>query len=328
MSTSGTVGATTIDTAKLLDHAFRRCGVPPQTQTPELVESAKETLFMLLTHIANRGLNLWAVEKHILGLVENQATYTLPTGTISVLNALHCSPVSRYTGTATQLANTYEEVLDDASDVARIGVKFSAFSGTTAVAITGSADGVTYVSLGSIPLADVVLDKWLWLDLDPIYAGPYFKVDAGAVMTVSDFYLASDTRDLEMSPFNRDTYVNLNTKTSPGRPSTSFFFEKKLAPQITLWPRPSDDTDQLVVWIHRQVQDVGTLSQSLAIPSRWHDTVLSHLSFRMALEIPGVDPARLNLLKSMAGEFEIQAESEEVDGAPIYFAPMIGAYTA
>ena len=54
--TSGTVGNTVIDTAAVLEHAFRRVKVHPSQQTPETVQIAKENLYLLLLNMATVGL--------------------------------------------------------------------------------------------------------------------------------------------------------------------------------------------------------------------------------------------------------------------------------
>jgi hypothetical protein len=51
------------------------------------------------------------------------------------------------------------------------------------------------------------------------------------------------------------------------------------------------------------------------------------LSHRMALELPGVDVARIQYLEQQAEKYLHQAEQEERDKSPIYFAPNISVYT-
>ena len=92
MATSGTVGQTRINTAKLLEKAIRRCGLSPASLTAETWESSRETLFMFLMSLSSRGLNLWCVDHAIIPLVPGQATYQLPDGALEVLNLLLSTP--------------------------------------------------------------------------------------------------------------------------------------------------------------------------------------------------------------------------------------------
>jgi hypothetical protein len=65
----------------------------------------------------------------------------------------------------------------------------------------------------------------------------------------------------------------------------------------------------------------------LEIPTRWYEAVQMMLSHRMALELPGVDVARISYLEDQAEKYLNQAEQEERDRSPIYYAPNIGVYT-
>jgi hypothetical protein len=47
----------------------------------------------------------------------------------------------------------------------------------------------------------------------------------------------------------------------------------------------------------------------------------------MSLELPGVDVARIQYLEGQAEKYLQQAEQEERDKSPIYFAPNISVYT-
>lgn len=92
MATSGTIGNTVINTAKLIEKALRRCGLSPASATAETVETAKEDLYMLLMSMSNRGLNLWCIDSQTVPLVVGQAVYALPPGTTDVLNLNLATP--------------------------------------------------------------------------------------------------------------------------------------------------------------------------------------------------------------------------------------------
>ena len=51
------------------------------------------------------------------------------------------------------------------------------------------------------------------------------------------------------------------------------------------------------------------------------------LAHRMSLELPAVDSARIQYLEKMADKYLYDAEQEERDKSPIYFAPNISVYT-
>ena len=76
-----------------------------------------------------------------------------------------------------------------------------------------------------------------------------------------------------------------------------------------------------------QIMDVGELYGELEIPQRWYEAVQMMLAHRMSLELPAVDSTRISYLEKMADKFLYDAEQEERDKSPIYFAPNISVYT-
>lgn len=306
MATSGTIGLTRIDTAKFLEKAIRRCGLTPQMLTPEIVTTALESLFMLLLSLSNRGLNLWCLDRKLLPLTVGQATYVLPIGTQDVLNLL---------------LSTCNDV--DSGTVVRIGVKFSVLP-TASINLQTSPDNIAWTTVKTYT-APTVVGQYSWYDLDPAITADYFQIASDGV--VQNLVLSSMNSEIVVTPLNRDEYANQPNKTFQSSTITSYYFEKLVTPQITVWPVPSDDTKCLVLYRYRQIEDVGTLTQELELPSRWYEAISWHWSARLAFELPGVDPARRAEVVQMANTMTIEVESGETDSAPTFFAPRIGVYT-
>lgn len=327
MATSGTVATTTIDTAALLEHGIRRCKLIPSAQTPESIQVATNCLKMLCLNLSNRGLNLWAVEKAFMGLSTGKPTYTTPDGTIDVLNVVYTQP-TLVTVAFSAITAGGKATLTTSTTIQRIGFKLSAaFTGQ--LLLSSSPDDATYTVQSTLAPYTYVAGQYYWADLPTATAGLYFKVTSAAAPypVVSDIQLASALYDLPVTIWNRDTYAAQNNKNQQGRPSTNYFFEKKLTPQITLWPVPNNSTDHLTIFRHRQVQDVGTLIQQLEIPERWLDGIIWLLAARLCFELPGVEDARIQLVMQMAQQQVFEAEGAEGDGSPIFLAPNIAVYT-
>jgi len=73
--------------------------------------------------------------------------------------------------------------------------------------------------------------------------------------------------------------------------------------------------------------DVGALTNELEVPQRWYEATVFMLAHRMALELPNVAPDRIGYLEKMADQYIYEAEQEERDKSPIYYAPNISVYT-
>jgi len=326
MATSGSIASTVIDTSALIEHAFRRVRVLPSAQTPETVLIAKECLYMLLLNLGNRGLNLWCVDKVIMGVQAGKATYVTPPGTLDVLNVVHTEPaIASSTFTASVTGGT---AATGGVKGLRLGVKFST-SYTGPLSLSTSDDGVTYTTVDSITTATYQTNQYYWFDLTKVESKPYYAVTGflPSSPVISDLVVCVSLYDLPMTQWSRDTYMAINAKTQQGHPAINYFFEKKLTPTLTLWPVPDKDTNHLTLFIHRQPQDVGSLIQQIEIPQRWLDGIIWLLAARLCFELPTVEVNIAQLVVQMADKQVFEAEQSETDGAPIYLTPGIGVYS-
>lgn len=320
MATSGTIGRTIISTNKVIEHALRRAGIAPSQQTPETVDIARECLYLLLMHYGNDGLNLWCVEPKILGCVPGKKNYELPAGTVSILNVLHATP---------QLATVESVVgglvtLVSSNQVTRVGLQFS-------VLPTADFQIISYDELGNpttqvtVPVYEITsTTQYYWFNFGIVGTYKQVGVNSGSLTNAK---VATVVSEIPMSPFNRDDYASLPNKDTSSEVCTNYLFNKTLAPFISVWPVASNADNQIVVWVHHQIQDVGQLTQTLAIPERWFEATIIQLAFRLSMELPGVDPNRVKMLLDLSGKFTIEASNEETDSAPIMLQPNISHYT-
>ena len=87
MALSGTV-AFRPDVEEVVTEAYERCGIDPQTRTGDQAVSARRSLNLLFSEFANRGINYWAVSQNTLTLADGTTSYTLPVGTIDIIDAV------------------------------------------------------------------------------------------------------------------------------------------------------------------------------------------------------------------------------------------------
>lgn len=322
MTTSGTVGQTIVNTSKVIEHALRRCKFDVTRQTPEVIEIAKSCLYILLANYANSPLNLWCVERKLIGYQALKKEYVLPKGTTGILNALNAKPT---VAAGELVGDTF--VLVQAETVQRIGFSFSALP-TQDFAIEASIDGLSFSTVASICLvADEIslVGQNYWVELDPQVVATHIRIASG---TLSEVVVCTSVSEVSLDQLNRDSYAGLPNKQSVAERPTGYVFNKLIDPTIVFWPVPGNAHLHAVIWVHRQVQDVGRLTETLAIPARWYDATVVQLAFRLALELPDVDDTRVAILQGLAKEFTLDASSEETDSAPTSLQPRIGAYTA
>lgn len=319
MATSGTVATTIISTDTLVDHALLRAGKQPAVQTPQIVQQAQESLYMLLLSLSNRGLNLWAVERVLQSLTVGQPTYAMLAGTLDVLNVIYSQPTIETT-TFTALPAGGEVTASGPVTAVRLGVILSS------AYIDGFYIVVDGVPVQWVPPASYQAGTY-WFDFDRAYTGTVFGVSGTVLLTVTGLLVVTALRDLPTTPINRDTYMALPNKVQQSHPCVNYWFEKKIPPQITLWPVPDNTHDHLVLMRHRQVQDIGSLSQQIEIPAWWYEAIVWQLSLRLAFELPDVDPNRLAAVQMMAEKYLLEDELGEDDGMPSVIMPRISQYT-
>lgn len=86
MTTSGT-NSWFLDNAGVITEAFGRCGIRPTALTREHFISATRSLNLALQSWSNKGVNLFQVDLQSIPLIQGEATYTLPSNTVNILDA-------------------------------------------------------------------------------------------------------------------------------------------------------------------------------------------------------------------------------------------------
>ena len=356
MAYSGTVGQTVISVQTLIDHGARRAGKFAEELTVEQVQSAKESLFYLLSNLINQGIQYFAIKKQVIGLNANQYEYLLPVGGNDVLNALYrtmTQPSGSYTTSAGgTVANVYDQNTATYCAQSTVNGNISVVYGTNNAQYIGSigfmpyvagggsqtwnyvfeysTDGTTWGTLYTGTAVTVTDGQWIWQDIDPGQNSQYYRMRAtsGTTLALRELYFGNNSTEITMARLNRDDYTNLPNKNFTANQPFQFWLNRTI-PQatITVWPTPSNSFVQMTVWYSAYVQDVGALSGQLAIPDRWYLAVQCMLAHQMSQELPNVDVARIQYLEGQAEKYFNMAEQEERDKSPIYMAPNISCYT-
>jgi len=341
----------------LIDHAARRCGKLAEELTSEQLVTAREALGFVMTNLINIGIQYWAIQKEVIGLTPDKYIYTLPVGSNDVLNALYRTmnrPTGSYSSSAGGNAalagdNDIDTYCQQTSANGNIAINFGTSnpiyagsigilpfvsgggSATWTLILEYSSDGTNWNTLEDIGTVVVTDNQWKWYDIDPGQSVQYYRIRAsgGTILALREFYVGNNSREITMSRLNRDDYTNLPNKNFTANQPYQFWFNRTIPqPEIYLWPTPSNPFVQMTVWYSKQIMDVGDLTDELQIPQRWYMATLAMLSHQLALELPAVPLDRVQYLESQAEKYLNQAEQEERDRSPIYFAPNLSVYNA
>lgn len=329
MAYSGNIGGTTFNALKVVDHAFRRCRLPAQAITSEMHRYALDSLYLMLSELANIRIPSWCIEKLILPMYENQPLVTLPAGTVGVLN-LNYRVLQLLDGTVTTADNLYQVSFTTQTVVDTVGIEWS--GAAVSVNFQVSSDGSVWTTVGSSS-ATASAGEITWTDISGALSYQYFRIytqNPSDVLSYTAITIGNLPQEIPLGQLNRDSYVNQSNKVFPGRPS-NFYFQRDLPePVIYLWPAPFSAAEQaqLVLWRQRQIMDTENLQQEVEVPQRWLQAIVDGLASKVAAETPQVDTALIPVLEQRAAMSMQRAWDGDNDGSPIQINPGIAAYTA
>jgi hypothetical protein len=130
-----------------------------------------------------------------------------------------------------------------------------------------------------------------------------------------------DSTDQIISPIGRAEYLHIPNKTSQGRAS-QYFFDRQIAPTITIWEVPENSTDQLIYNRFIRIQDIDTAVDTSDIPFRFLPCLVSGLAYYLAMKRA---PQLLPVLKAVYDEDLIIALTEDREKVA-YSAVPSGSY--
>ena len=351
MSTSGTF-QTVFTVDKVITHAMYLAGMPVSRLTPEIVMMIKDSLYLSLLELTAMGINLWSISQNLFGIYPGEVVVSMPSGTTDILNQAYritqrISPsavTSSAGGTVanlsdadvdticTQVAANGNIVFDlgaSGTDVTVIGLLPAATSVWT-FTLEQSDDNVTYTNLMTVTSQAVTDNRWLWYQLEPACTKRYLRITAsgGTTLTLREFYLCNLYTDIPIARLNRDDYASLPYKQFPSQQTLQMWVNRTFdGVDIHLWPSPNTTFACLWAFIYQETQDVGELTDSLAIPPRALPGVVKKLAMEILLMVPGADKARMPLLEKMADSAIAVGRADERDRSPVILGPDISMYT-
>ncbi len=124
--------------------------------------------------------------------------------------------------------------------------------------------------------------------------------------------------DTEIYPISRSDYLILHDKNLIGRPDR-YFVDRRvdaagiLQVQVFFWLAGENTTDQIIMNVYKQIQDVGNAQNTLNVPFRFQEAFVAELAAKVAQKYNKKD---YDTLKALAdNEWEL-AHDEDRDTAP------------
>jgi hypothetical protein len=150
-----------------------------------------------------------------------------------------------------------------------------------------------------------------------------YAVDPTTVMILDAYITPSGATDRLIFPISRSEYASYPDKTIQNTPSV-FWFDRLVAPTITLWAVPNDSTDVLSYYRCRRTQDANyTQAQQPEIQYRWYDAFVSGLSHRLSR----IYAPQLEQLRGTDYQRAWQiAATQDTENVPTYIVPGVQSY--
>lgn len=342
-------GTTTLVEAFVKD-AFELIAIPGSDITGLQLDAAILSLNFLLSNWANKGLNLFTVQKTMLQLNVGQPNYTLTPYTIKVTevtasnntvlsggiafssaggnatNAFNGSPSSSNACTQTSpngyISYTYPTgytpsvyyvgIVSNVSTNYNLVFEYS-FDGN--VWMNGLTIGSTYYPYG----------QTIWAVVNsPLNAQSVrIRETGGATLNVQQIYFSMPSFSRILTPISREEWVSYPNKQIQATPS-SFYLDRQIVPSLNLWPTPDNSYQTLVFNQQNAIMDVTSLNQNINIPQRFMQACRFDLAFQMALKF---DLDKADRLERLSKEAYTWAAIEDEEKVPLRVQPNMYSYT-
>lgn len=324
----------------IVDKAARRCGQLAEQLTTEQTKFMRENLGLLLAHEANKGLNLWKVNKLRHQIVPDQLIYTMPTDFEYPLNINY---VTGSLETLTPMGVNNNPTTTGLTTCQALSINFATVP-SGFIYLEYSDDGTTWTISAQLTISDV---GWTHLTAVPVQAtNKYWRLRYMvpgfgdlAFPTYVGLYFYSLISEIPMAPLNHDDYWNLPNKDFKGPRPLQYWFDRQntqspnlggQGPQIRYWPVGNDPTVFVSTLYAGRINDPKTLKldQYIDVPERWMQYIVFSLAADSAYELPNVPDTRIQMLEAKRNELRNEVYDAETDEAPIYWGPNISYYTS
>lgn len=181
--------------------------------------------------------------------------------------------------------------------------------------------------------SNLILGRWsaaqgvnLWqVDLQtvPLIAGQATYAVPTNTIAMLDAYITQAGTNRTITPISRSEYATYSNPTQQGSP-TVFWFDRLLAPAVTLYQTPDGQATSLSYYRVRQAQDANfTSGQNVEIPVYYLEAFADALAYRMAKIW---NPEAAGLLKADAEESYGIASDQNIERSAIYVTPSLSSY--
>ena len=127
---------------------------------------------------------------------------------------------------------------------------------------------------------------------------------------------SSNQLDVTVNRIGRDTYLNLSSKLSQGKP-TQYYVDRQITPKFRVFPTPNA-TYTLVVDRLTRIEDADSATDTVDVPFRFYPCLAAGLAYYLAIKKA---PDRIQILKAIYAEEFDRAATEDRDRTSLKLLP-------
>jgi hypothetical protein len=142
------------------------------------------------------------------------------------------------------------------------------------------------------------------------------------VIDVLSVVVRRDGTDYALERLSRDSFLNIPTKTTQGRPN-QYFLDRQVTPNLKIWPVPENSTDIIIYDALTRIDDADAYENTMAMPFRFYPCLAAGLAYYIAMKRA---PQRIQLLKAVYEEEFDRAATEDRDRSSFNVAPSFDYY--
>lgn len=330
----------------VVTEAFQRCGKLASEISATEFNSAIFSLNMALVEFCNNQLNLWEVESGFLPLTAYQAVYSLPTGTVDLLEVTLRTSTRLLSGTPAASSGIAAYAFDGdpstscvqsapngnisydwgagvQNSVDMVGIT-SNVAATYTLVFEGSNDNVNWDARLTLAATDYAAAETKYYAIPAAIAYRYYRVreTGGATLDIVEVYFNQQVTDYLLSRLSRSEYISFPQKNIPGRPS-AFYVNRIASPTVTFWQAPLPQYTMIYYTRITQPQTVGNGRETLPVPYRFIEALIAALAYRLAMKYA---PEKFDVLKRLYDESFLMAIKEDRERVDFRITPNLTGY--
>lgn len=312
-------GTFSLNADQILQAGWSRIGGEQVTSVE--AKQGQVALNLLIMDMANRGVNLFSVERKYFNLLEGNGRYFPDVDTIDILNATLRFSADAVRRTAT-LSNPFTTLLNSTT-VTVVDASFGGLPGD--IVQYSGATTVGGLDLNSDYQIITVIDENTYT-ITAASAATSAQVAGGGTAVTADY---ASFNELPLFPLSRDDYAFQPNKYITGQPY-AYWFDRKIQPCVNILFLPDQSGWQMIYYRTRRLASVDKLSNDVEFPFRFVPSLVSGMAYFLS-DIRSVGPGAVPIerrqeLKARYQEDLQAAIDEDVEDAPLRLAPDYSTY--